>query len=409
MSVKDSTKNDRNESLDHLIGKTDPAEDEMAREKIIHSRVSMLLNHSFFGNLATRLVLENADEFLPTAATDGKYFYYNSKFINMLKPKEVEFLVGHEVLHAAYDHMGRCGDRHKTLYNAAADYAINLDLVTHKIGELITTVPALYDKQYWGMSSEEIYDKLLENAEEIDMDEYLNKMFDEHMDGDDQGYSKLSEEERKQARDEFKEAMIAAAENSGAGDIPGGLERMINQLTEPKLDWKEILRQQIQSTIKSDISYMRPSRKSHHLDAIMPGLMNGDMIDVAIAIDTSGSISEKMLIDFLSEIKGIMEDFESFKMTVFCFDTEVHNPQTYYSENMPDITDYKLAGFGGTSFNCIFKWMKENEVEPNRLVVFTDMCPFDGFGDPNYCDTLWINHSREKIRAPYGVTVDYTD
>ena len=86
---------------------TDPAEDAQAREKLITARVGLLLKATFFGNMATRLPLVNADAWLPTAATDGRFFYYNSKFVNMLKKGEVEFLFGHEVLHNVYEHLGR--------------------------------------------------------------------------------------------------------------------------------------------------------------------------------------------------------------------------------------------------------------------------------------------------------------
>jgi predicted metal-dependent peptidase len=134
--------------------------------------------------LATRLKLVNADEWCPTAATDGRHFYYNSRFIDMLKPKEVEFLFGHEVLHCVYDHFGRKGDRDHQLFNIANDYCVNADLKKHRVGEFITSVPCLYDSKYEGMSSEEIYDILYENAEKINISDLIDKMLDEHLDGD---------------------------------------------------------------------------------------------------------------------------------------------------------------------------------------------------------------------------------
>ena len=145
----------------------DPARDREVREILITARVGMLLRASFFGNLATRLKLVNADEWCATAATDGRNFYYNSKFIKMLRPKEVEFLFGHEVLHCVYDHFGRRGDRDAQLFNVACDYCVNSDLKKHKVGEFITTVPCLYDDKYVDWASEEVYDDLFENAEKM--------------------------------------------------------------------------------------------------------------------------------------------------------------------------------------------------------------------------------------------------
>ena len=140
----------------NLIGETDPKVDREVRELLITARVGMLLRASFFGNLATRLKLVNADAWCATAATDGRNFYYNSRFIKLLKPKEIEFLFGHEVLHCVYDHFGRRGDRDPQLFNIANDYCVNSDLKKHKVGEFITSVPCLYDSKYDGMSSEEV-------------------------------------------------------------------------------------------------------------------------------------------------------------------------------------------------------------------------------------------------------------
>ena len=105
--MADTSNNKQNDKFKNLLGPTDPKVDKEAREKLINARVHMLINHAFFGNLATRLKLVNSDEWLPTLATDGKRFYYNSRFVNMLKKKELVFGFAHEVLHCVYDHFGR--------------------------------------------------------------------------------------------------------------------------------------------------------------------------------------------------------------------------------------------------------------------------------------------------------------
>ena len=138
--IDKSKKKNRNKKFDNLIGPTDSKVDHDARERLVSARIGLLLRHSFFGNLATRLKLVNADEWCGTAATDGQTFYYNSRFIMMLKPKEVEFLVAHEVLHVVYDHMGRRNHRDPQIWNIADDYAVNADLKRHKVGQFITTV-----------------------------------------------------------------------------------------------------------------------------------------------------------------------------------------------------------------------------------------------------------------------------
>ena len=181
------SKKSRSSKFDKLIGPTDSKIDTLARERLVTARVGLLLRHSFFGNLATRLKLVNADEWCATAATDGRTFYYNSRFINMLKTKEVEFLFGHEVLHVVYDHMGRRGERDPQIWNIADDYAVNADLKRHNVGTFITTVPCLYETKYDGKPAEEIYDDLMQNVKKINIDDLVEQMLDDHMDGDGDG------------------------------------------------------------------------------------------------------------------------------------------------------------------------------------------------------------------------------
>ena len=401
-----------------LIGPTDSALDRQVRERLITARVGLLLRASFFGNLATRLKLVNADEWCGTAATDGRNFYYNSRFVNMLKPKEIEFLFGHEVLHCVYDHFGRRGDRDPMLWNIANDFAVNADLRKHGVGEFITTVPCLFDSKYRDMSSEEIYDDLYDKAEKIDIRQLIDKMIDEHLDGDSDGDSDggngkrpaLSEEERQQIRDEIKEAMLAAAQTAdGAGNIPAGVLRLIKNLTEPKMNWRELLRMQLESTIKSDFTWLRASRRGWHMDAVMPGMKLDPMIDIVVAIDASGSMDNDQLQDILSEIQGIMESFPAFRITIMTFDTEVYNVKQYDSDSSDSMLDYEVQGGGGTDFDCVWRYLKKEEIEPKRLVMFTDgYC--DTWGDPDYCETVWIVHSNPHLtEVPHGILAHYED
>ena len=404
----------------NLIGATDPKLDRVVREKLISARVGLLLKASFFGNLATRLKLINADDWCATAATDGRNFYYNTRFIEMLRPKEIEFLFGHEVLHCVYDHFGRRGDRDPQLWNIANDFCVNGDLVKHNVGEKITSVPCLYDRKYDGMSSEEVYDALYENATKIDIGKMLDQLIDEHLDGEGDedggengegsGRPKLTPEEKQAIKDEIKEAMLAAAATvDGAGNLPLGVKRLIQQLTEPQLNWREILRMNLESTIKADYTWMRASRKGWHMDAVMPGQKPDEMIDVAVMLDASGSISPDMLKDFLSEIQGIMDSFPSYKIHVVTFDTDCYNPAQYDSDNLDSMIDYEVKGGGGTDFDCMFTYLKEQEITPRRLIVFTDGYPFGSWGDAEYCDTTWILHGTTTIVPPWGTHAYYDE
>jgi predicted metal-dependent peptidase len=418
MGIAATTQNKKEaDKFKDLIGPMDPQLDREVREKLITARVGLLLRASFFGNLATRLKLVNADEWCGTAATDGRNFYYNSRFIDLLKPKEVEFLFGHEVLHCVYDHFGRRGDRDPMLFNVANDYAVNGDLKKHRVGEFITSVPCLYDSKYEGMSSEEIYDDLYENAEKINLSDLIDKLLDDHMDGegnsdtDEDGDEKdgrgkkpkLSAEERQKIRDEIKEAvMAAAAASDGAGNLPAGVRRIIQDMTAPKMNWREFLRMQLESTIKSDFTWMRASRRGWHMDAVMPGMKNDEMIDIAISIDASGSMGADILRDILSETQGIMDSFPAYRLHVVSFDTKIYNPTTYDSENLDNLVDYEIHGGGGTDFDCVFEYFKENDIQPKRHIMFTDGYPFGSWGDENYCDTVFIIHGNTTVVPPWG-------
>jgi predicted metal-dependent peptidase len=419
-----SRKSKRDPRLDKLIGPTDSKIDAQARDRLVGARVGLLLKHSFFGNLATRLKLINADEWCATAATDGRNFWYNSRFIMMLKPREVEFLFGHEVLHVVYDHLGRREDRDPGISNVAADYAVNADLKRHKVGEFITTVPCLYDSKYDGKGYEFIYDDLMKNAQKINIDDLIDQLIDDHMDGEDDGEGdsegdgpegkgrskrprQMTDEEREQLRQEIKQQVLAAARQSEAGSLPAGVERLIKDMTEPKMPWRELLQTNLTSAIRSDYTFMRPSRRAWHMDAIMPGSNPGEEVDLAVAIDMSGSIGTDQARVFLSEIQGIMEAFTGFKIHVFCFDTEVYNPQDFTSDNLDTIEGYEPMGGGGTDFDSIFRYLKERGEDTKRLVVFTDGYPFGSWGDPDYCDTTWVIHGDPNPNPPFGTWALY--
>jgi predicted metal-dependent peptidase len=389
-------------------------------EKLITARIGLLLRHPFFGNLATRLKLVDATEWCSTLATDGRHFYYSNDFVNALTPKECEFGFAHEVLHNVFDHMGRRDHRDPQLSNIAADYAANQILKDERIGEVPSFIQIFQDNKYRGWSYEQIYEELESKAVKIDINS-LGELLDEHLNGDEQeggdgdgdeegknkGRPKLTAEEKKAIKDEIKEAMVAAAQAAGAGKVPAGVARMIQQFTEPKMDWREMLRMNIQSILKSNFSFSRPNRKSQHCGAVLPGMMNEETIDVSVAIDMSGSISDKQAQDFLSEVKGIMDEYKDFKLDLWCFDTGVYGYRKFTGDTADEITEYKCEGGGGTDFDVNFEFMKSENIEPKKFIMFTDGYPCGSWGDEDYCDTLFIIHGNDSIIAPFGQTAHY--
>jgi predicted metal-dependent peptidase len=210
-------------------------------------------------------------------------------------------------------------------------------------------------------------------------------------------------------RQEIKQAILNAAQQAEAGSMPAGVERLIKQMTDPVMPWRELIQTNLTSAIKSDYTWMRPSRRSWHMDAVMPGMNPGEEIDVDIYIDMSGSISNKQGMQFLSEVGGMMEAFDGYSLRVTCFDTKCYNTQEYTSENMENIEEYQLHGGGGTDFDSIFDDLKEAGRVPNRLIVFTDGYPCGSWGDSEYCDTTWIIHGDPNPNPPFGAYAIYDD
>jgi predicted metal-dependent peptidase len=382
-------------------------------ERIITARISLLLKHPFFGNMSTRLRVVQSDDWCPTAATDGRHLYYNTQFFNAMSDREVEFVIAHEIYHCIYDHMSRRENRNHYLYNVASDYIINNELVKSKIGQKVSIIEIFQDMKYDGWPSEKVYDHLFDQELEDIMN--LGSLLDEHLepygDGEDaddgSGRPRYSRAEADKIKEEIREAMIQSYQVAGSGNTPAGIEKFIKGLTEPKMNWRELLRQQIQSTVKSDYTFARPSRKGWHMGAILPGMNYDETIDICVSLDMSGSIGDEQARVFLSEVKGIMEEYKDFKIKIMCFDTKVYNVQDFSADTGGDISDYKIKGGGGTDFDCVWNHLKEADIVPKKLIMFTDMYPNGSWGDEDYCDTIFINHGRPGFEAPHGVTAEY--
>ena len=391
-------------------------------DKLTTARVGLLLKAPFFGNMATRMQLIDASDWCPTAATNGRNFYYNKDFVSKLTVKQLEFLFGHEILHCAFDHFGRLGSRHAKLANIAQDYAVNQILVDERIGEKITQVDICYDSKYRGKAWEEIYDELYEKAEKISIEQLLETLgdqLDEHikegeMDGEGEGDKEgkggrptMSKEEAQRIRDEIKEAMIQSSAAAGAGKTPNAIMRMIKDLTEPKITWRELVQQEIQSIVRNDYSFTRPNRKGWQSGAILPGMKEATTIDIGISIDMSGSIGMDDAAVFLGEVKGILDQYEDFKINLWCFDTEIYNHHEITQDNSHDLEEYQPQGGGGTDFEVNWEFMKEQGIQPKKFIMFTDGYPCGGWGDEDYCDTIFIIKGGMTDDAPFGQTVIY--
>jgi predicted metal-dependent peptidase len=390
---------------------------EDALEALTTARVSLLLKKPFFGVLALNLKLVEVDqttaEKMTTAAVDGKHLWYNPAYINTLTKEELQFVVAHEILHCVYNHFGRRYDRNPKIYNVASDLVINAILMNDGMTK---TKRGVFDENYLNWTTEDVYDDLIKKGDgdgkggagsEETMDYHPGDEGYPGGDADSEDGDGLSDEEREKIANDWRDNVIQAAQVA-AGNIPAGLQRFIQNLTDPKMDWKQMLQMHLQSCVRTDYTWMRPNKRTFGQGITLPSMDLDDMIEICVAIDTSGSVSPDMLSDFLSEIKGVMDAFSQYKIHIACFDTSVHNPQTFECED--DLMEYDLQGFGGTDFMAWWNFAKKQPWigDVRKCIFFTDGYPYGEWGIDGLVDTLWVVHGGEN-EGPFGTTVYYDD
>ena len=323
------------------------ANDDAAMTKIRKARLKLMFTHPFFGTLVMNLPVKDATDagWCPTAAVDGRYIYYNRNFINDLSVDEVLFVFAHECYHCIFDHFGRRSHRDPQWFNMANDYVINGLLVQDKIGKMpekkvevkdedgkSTQRVGLYDSKYLGWTSEKVYDDLVKRKvkKQLTLDVHIEMGKDaQNSDGQksNQGIPvEVDEESLKQIRAELKDKVLQAA-NASAGNLPASIARLVDHLVEPKINWRDFIRETIQSQLTSDYTYRRPNRRHHGGDVVFASLEREETVDVEVSIDQSGSISADMARDFLSEVMGITTQYDNFRLAVSTFDTRLYNRQ----------------------------------------------------------------------------------
>jgi predicted metal-dependent peptidase len=405
------------------------ANDDSAMTKIRKARLKLMFTHPFFGTLVMNLPVKDATDagWCPTAAVDGRYIYYNRNFINDLSVDEVLFVFAHECYHCIFDHFGRRSHRDPQWFNMANDYVINGLLVQDKIGKMpekkvevkdadgkSTQRVGLYDSKYLGWTSEKVYDDLVKRKvkKQLTLDVHIEMGKDaQNSDGQksNQGIPvEIDEESLKQLRAELKDKVLQAA-NASAGNLPASIARLVDHLVEPKINWRDFIRETIQSQLTSDYTYRRPNRRHHGGDVVFASLEREETVDVEVSIDQSGSISADMARDFLSEVLGITSQYDNFRLAVSTFDTRLYNRQEFTPENIEELLEYEPMGGGGTDISVVIRSLKEMNVEPKVLIIFTDLESSE-FGEPNFCPVVWLvnNPWNKNIVPPFGTWVRFT-
>jgi len=366
-----------------------------AEQKIVKARVQLLLHQPFFGTLTMSLIPVPKPE-INTVGVDGVHIYYNPQWIQNLPLEQVEFVLGHEVLHCVLNHLQRCEGRNQNKWNVACDFAGNLILVDAGIGQM--PAGCLYDSKFSGMSAEKIYTLLPEVTEEKTMDSHI-------LGGTDSSDKQCSRSE-KELTDRWKSAIANAKNLMGTedyGKLPVELRRYIDGLLNPKLSWKELLRIFIEKVIPCDYQWIPPNRRYLHQGLILPSTVKEGMT-LVIAIDTSGSIDTKELNQFATEAITILGTVKADVYIISC-DAKIHSVQFFPMGTSVSFKDIKLKGGGGTSFVPPFRYVVEEGIIPSAFIYLTD-----GYGEyPDFAPTfpvIWVLTKEIKHQPPFGEVVE---
>jgi len=402
---------------------------EAIKNRLTKARTQLMLDKPFLGNLVLRLPLIAADSWCKTSATDAKSFYYNPEFVDSLNNHQIKFILIHEALHCALTHFARRGNRTKHKWDLACDFAINPLLVKEGFHPPID-VPIF--RQYEGMIAEEIYPMIDDNLDQEPMDQHLyddnanddSKQSDGGLREDDlqkeqeqestsdsksnqdnkAGASQLAQQPPKLQPDEVdklatqwqKNLASSAQLAQQAGKLDGEFAKLIDFFLQPQVSWQSLLAQYMSTFARDDFSYSRPSRRAG--EVIMPSLRS-HQLDITVAIDTSGSISQEEINEFVSEVGAIKANLRAGISLLACDDTlSEYSPWRYEAWEELQFPA-SLGGGKGTNFNPVFDHINTQDTPSDVLIYFTDAKgKFPEF-EPDY-PVLWLIKGKERV--PWG-------
>ncbi|MGO9016717.1 MAG: DUF2201 family putative metallopeptidase [Syntrophobacteraceae bacterium] len=398
-------------------------------EKMIKARAGLILDAPFFGSLALRLELKE-DPTCETMWTDGRVLGFSPKFVDECTLDEVKGTVAEEVLHVANCHHTRRRSRDLEQWNVACDYA--LDYILEEAKFVLPAGTSLRDPGLDGKSAEEIYrlrserpgpDGEPDAGDQAPDDSNSSNGGDPGQgEGSDQGDTgkntgaggggrgevrdfpgedggpATSSEIAQQEQEQKIAAVQAATQAKARGSLPAGIARMVEEIANPKLDWRTILRRFIEMSAKNDYTWSPPNRRFVHMGLFLPSLRSEELKEIVIAVDTSCSIGQDELDQFAAEINGILEEFETVATVIYC-DAAVAGVEVFDRETLP--VKLQMVGGGGTSFIPPFLWIEENGAEPTCLVYLTDMECSSFPAEPDF-PVLWVSTQADYEDPPFG-------
>jgi predicted metal-dependent peptidase len=369
----------------------------MSVEKaIVKARSQLLLDQPFFGTLALRLRVVH-DDTVETAATDGKHFYYNEKFISKLDPFQLRGLIAHEVMHCVFNHMTRRQQREHGRWNAACDYAINGYLLNNGF---ILPKGALHDPKYNDMTAEAIYNVLPASTKPCKWGLILDA-------GSGSGADNIQSISPAQLEAEWQISIGQAIQTAKSrGKLPGNMEVLVSDILSPRIDWRTVLWPFFTDLSHDNYSWRKPNRAYISEDEYLPSMLEEACGKIAVINDSSGSIDDSQGAQFISELDAVLEQVQPSQIVYIQADCAVRDVKLF--ERGDRIKDQQLTfnGRGGTAFAPAFKYLFEEHQDVQAVVYLTDLDSGDFNEAEKYvtCPVLWVSVEPRAV-APFGATV----
>jgi len=379
-----------------------------SEQRVTKSHIAIMRSKQFcmFAGVLSVGKVIYTDE-IPTACTNGRDVMYNLDFIKTLDEKELNFVVLHEALHKAYQHMHlwkKLWKINPNVANMAADYVVNYAIhEADEQGEIAKRPDsALFDLKYKGMTTKQIFDSLMKDAEKNGQGQGEGEGHDSH---DWEGADSLSDDEKKEVAKQIDQALRQG--EIIRGKMQGNKNRSVSEILEPKVDWREQLREFVNATCKNKdkTSWKRPHKRFLGQDIYMPSMIGESIGQVVVGIDTSGSIGDKELNEFLTEVVAICDDVSPSSIELLYWDTAVAGHETYNQGDYHSLVQStKPAGGGGTTVGCVNEYIKDKRIQPEAVIILTDGYVEEDFGGNWEHPTLWAITSKH-ITSPHGKTI----
>ncbi len=368
----------------------------MIEKKLDIAKSKLMIEHPYFGTLASALKFEKNDN-IEAFMCDGDKYQYNDDYLETLNASELSFTLANAAMHQALYHDKRQSKRMGWMWYLATDYAINAILVENGL-----SLPdkVNYDNRFEGQYAEEIYETLRNEIMDDEMDERDEGEEDDSGEEDEEQESEkvISDETREgeEAYERFLEQVNQKLEKQG--ELPKGLDRILEIKGESTISWRDELYRYVNTHAKSDYRFFPPNMKYLYMGFALPAIY-GEELHIAVAIDTSASVDKELLERFLGELSEIMQIFPSYKIELIECDAKVQHISTLYPTEPLNAT---LKGGGGTDFCPVFAHLEQELRDVKFLIYFTD-----GMGKfPPYhphIDTLWV--MPEVVEVPFGEVI----